>query len=105
MAGNFAGSREKGAPLLNNALSSGDMTWSGNARPIPQIMIGIPEYLYVLPRFAIKGEISYGWFTDNKYQERKVGAGHWYTKDIKYHHKEGFVRVGVPNGNGSSTSA
>ena len=96
--GIFAGSREKGAPLLNNALSSGDMTWSGNARPIPQIMIGIPEYLYVLPRFAIKGEISYGWFTDNNYQERKVGAGHWYTKDIKYHHKEGFVRVGVPNG-------
>ena len=34
--GLFAGSREKGAPLLNNALSSGDMTWSGNARPIPQ---------------------------------------------------------------------
>ena len=96
--GLFAGSREKGAPLLNNALSSGDMTWSGNARPIPQIMVGIPEYLYILPRLAIKGEISYGWFTDNKYQERKVGAGYWYTKDIKYHHKEGFVRVGVPNG-------
>ena len=78
--GLFAGSREKGAPLLNNALSSGDMTWSGNARPIPQIMVGIPEYLYILPRLAIKGEISYGWFTDNKYQERKVGAGYWYTK-------------------------
>lgn len=61
-------------------------------------MVGIPEYLYILPRLAIKGEISYGWFTDNKYQERKVGAGYWYTKDIKYHHKEGFVRVGVPNG-------
>ena len=39
LLGVFAGSREKGAPLLNNALSSGDMTWSGNARPIPQIMI------------------------------------------------------------------
>lgn len=94
----FAGSREKGSPLLNDALSSGDMTWSGNARPIPQILGGIPEYLYLLPRFAIKGEISYGWFTDSDYQKHKVGPGYWYTKNIKYHHKEGFVRVGKPNG-------
>lgn len=96
--GLFVGSREKGAPLLNNELSSGDMTWSGNARPIPQVMAGIPEYLYLLPRLAIKGEISYGWFTDNNYQKNKVGAGYWYTKDIKYHHKEGFIRVGIPDG-------
>lgn len=94
----FAGSREKGAPLLNNELSSGDMTWSGNARPIPQILAGIPDYLYILPRLAIKGEISYGWFTDNNYQKAKVGAGQWYTKSIKYHHKEGFIRIGVPEG-------
>lgn len=96
--GFFVGSRERGAALLNNTLSSGDMTWSGNARPIPQVMISIPEYLYILPRLAIRGEISYGWFTDNSYQERKVGAGYSYTKDIKYHHREGFIRIGVPNG-------
>lgn len=42
--------------------------------------------------------MSYGWFTDNNYQKRKVGTGHWYTKSIKYHHKEGFIRVGVPDG-------
>lgn len=37
----FAGQRERGAPLLNNTLTSGDMTWSGNAKPIPQILIGV----------------------------------------------------------------
>ncbi len=96
--GLFAGSKERWANLLNNTLSSGGMTWSGNARPIPQIMVGIPEYLYILPRLAIKGEISYGWFTDDNYQKKKVGEGYWYTKGIKYHHKEGFIRVGIPEG-------
>ena len=62
--GFFAGSREQNSPLLNQELSSGGMTWSGNARPIPQVQIGIPEYVQLLPRLGLKGEISYGWFTD-----------------------------------------
>lgn len=88
------------APLINSRLSSGELTWSGNSKPIPQIMIGIPEYLYLLPRLAIKGEISYGWFTDSNWMEdhTNLAAGGWYTKNIKYHHKEGFVRIGVPGG-------
>ena len=74
------------------------MTWSGNARPIPQVQIGIPEYVQLLPRLGLKGEISYGWFTDNKYQREQVGEKYWYTKSIKYHHKEGFLRIGIPKG-------
>ncbi len=98
--GIFAGSKEMNAPLLNPVLSSGDLTWSGNARPIPQIMVGLPDYVYLLPRLAIRGEISYGWFTDGGYLEDHVrlDRGYWYTKGIKYHHKEGFVRIGVPGG-------
>lgn len=98
--GIFAGSKEMTAPLINSRLSSGELTWSGNSKPIPQIMIGIPEYLYLLPRLAIKGEISYGWFTDSNWMEAHthLAAGGWYTKNIKYHHKEGFVRIGVPGG-------
>ncbi len=98
--GIFAGSKEMTAPLINSRLSSGELTWSGNSKPIPQIMIGIPEYLYLLPRLAIKGEISYGWFTDSNWMEdhTHLAAGGWYTKNIKYHHKEGFVRIGVPGG-------
>ncbi len=98
--GFFVGSKEMSAPLINPVLSSGELTWSGNSRPIPQVMIGIPDYWYILPRLAIRGEISYGWFTDRRYLEdhARLDRGFWYTKGIKYHHKEGFIRIGVPGG-------
>ena len=54
--------------------------------------------MQVLPRLALKAEMSYGWFTDNKYQRKQVGEDYWYTKSIKYHHKSGFLRIGVPQG-------
>lgn len=50
--GMFVGSREINSPLLNQELSSGGLTWSGNARPIPQIWIGLPDYISILPRLA-----------------------------------------------------
>lgn len=78
--GILIGSKEIDSPLLNQQLSSGGLTWSGNARPIPQVWIGLPEYVQVLPRLALKAEMSYGWFTDNKYQRKQVGEDYWYTK-------------------------
>lgn len=96
--GLFVGSKEIDSPLLNQQLSSGGLTWSGNARPIPQVCIGMPEYVYILPRIALKAELSYGWFTDNNYQKNTVGTDFWYTKNIKYHHKSGFLRIGKPQG-------
>ena len=72
--GLLIGSKEINSPLLNRELSSGGLLWSGNARPIPQVWIGLPEYVQILPRLALKAEISYGWFTDNKYQEEKISG-------------------------------
>ena len=92
--GIFAGSKEMTGPLINPVLSSGELTWSGNARPIPQIMIGIPEYLYILPRLAIRGEISYGWFTDSNWQEGFAGNSRYFTKGTKYHSKSLLFRLG-----------
>ena len=34
------GMKEWGSVLLNNSLSSGDLTFSGNSRPIPEVRIG-----------------------------------------------------------------
>jgi hypothetical protein len=96
--GLWAGSREKASPLLNPSLSSGGLTWSGNARPIPQVCLGLPDYVQLWPRLAFKAELSYGWFTDNRYQAKRVGEGYWYTRSIKYHHKSAFVRIGLPEG-------
>lgn len=96
--GLWAGNRELNSPLLNQCLSSGGLTWSGNARPLPQIAIGIFDYIHVTPRVQVKAELSYGWFTDTKYQEENVGEEDSYTRKIKYHHKSFFFRFGKPQG-------
>ena len=92
--GLWIGSRELESPLLNQELSSGGLTWSGNARPIPQIAIGILDYVRIAPRVQVKAKLSYGWFTDNNYQQKHIGNGYSYTKNIKYHHKSFFFRFG-----------
>lgn len=94
--GLWLGSKEQNSALLNQQLSSGGLTWSGNARPIPQITIGILDYVHISPRIQVKAEISYGCFTDNNYQIKNVGDGYSYTKSIKYHHKSFFFRFGNP---------
>ena len=101
--GILVGAKEMNAPLMNAELSSGEMTWSGNAKPIPQVMVGLPDYVYLLPRLAIRGEISYGWFTDGNWLDRHASVeGYHYVKGIKYHHKEGFVRIRADAGSWTS---
>ena len=96
--GLWAGSKEIESSLLNQQLSSGGLTWSGNARPIPQIAVGIFDYIHIAPRVQVKAELSYGWFTDTRYQEKTVGEEEPYTRKIKYHHKSFFFRFGKPQG-------
>lgn len=88
------GSKELNSELLNQQLSSGGLTWSGNARPIPQIKVGILDYVRIAPWAHVKAEISYGKWTDNNYQKEQVGTNYWYTKNILYHHKSFFFRLG-----------
>lgn len=95
--GLWGGGRELNSPLLNQQLSSGGLTWSGNARPVPQICIGILDYVHLSPGVQAKAEISYGWFTDGRYQQKVVGENYSYAKSIKYHHKSFFFRFGKPD--------
>lgn len=94
----WAGSRELCSPLLNSRLSSGGLTWSGNARPIPQIMLCTPGYVAIAKRVSLKAELSYGWFTDGHYQQTHVADKFMYNKKVKYHHKSLFFRFGKPDG-------
>lgn len=41
------GSKERHSEFNNPLLSSGGLTFSGNARPVPQVRVGIPEYTFV----------------------------------------------------------
>ncbi|NDW12964.1 hypothetical protein D0T50_08670 [Bacteroides sp. 214] len=90
------GNKESTQPLLNEQLSSGGLIWSGNARPIPQVRVGILDYVRLSDWIRFKAELSYGWFTDNNYQRKTVGENNFYTKDIKYHHKRFYMRIQKP---------
>lgn len=94
------GSKELSSPFLNPELSSGGLVWSGNARPIPQVRAGIFDYIPVFRSswFFIRGELSYGWWTDSRYLADVSEGIRWYTEKIKYHHKEVDFRFGKKDG-------
>ena len=67
-------------------ISSGSIIWSGNARPMPKVEIGIPEYAtlpFTWDLVEIKGLISHGWFEDGRY-----------ASNVWLHHKNAYVRIG-----------
>ena len=97
------GSKEMSSRFFNNDLSSGDLVWSGNARPIPQVQVGIFNYIPVLRSSwaSVRGEMAYGWWTDGnyldemaKYDSPNIEPVRWYTRNIKYHRKEFAFRFG-----------
>lgn len=77
------GSRNHESHLVQQDLSGGELLYSGNARPIPQVRVGIMDFQQL--RFAnkwigIKGYLSYGKFTDSSWQERWAAPGSRYAK-------------------------
>lgn len=64
--------------LVDTTLSSGSLTWSGNALPLPEIQFGIQDYQKLFVKWlGFKGHISHGWFgkqtyVDNYYLHRKT---------------------------------
>lgn len=82
------GLREHESYLLNNRLSSGDLTLSGNARPMPELSVGIMDF-HDIPHtrgaLQIQGVFAYGKRMDNKwwrehfnYYNRHLSQGEWY---------------------------
>ena len=81
------GQKEMRDDIIDSELSSGGMTVSGNARPIPQLRLGIFDYADVWGCkgwFAVKGYIGYGMFTDSKWIERYATPQMSYTTDVLY---------------------
>ncbi len=66
------GAKEVGSNMLNNRLSSGDMTWSANARPIPGFRAGFiePQNIpFTNGWLKIDGDFGYFKQTDSGWQE------------------------------------
>lgn len=91
------GAKERPEALKNAALSSGGLTYSTNARPIPQVRLELPQFWNIPGThnwLAIKGHVAYGLYTDNAWQRNTHPEGGIYSANSLYHSKAGFLRVG-----------
>ncbi len=95
------GSKERYNSLRDRRLSSGDMVQSANARPVPEINLGLPEFA-VIPLtkgwLQAKGDFALGKSFDTDYLEDWAGANQQYVKHVLWHHKSLFLRVKDTNG-------
>lgn len=91
------GSKEQPMQLKDNELSSGSQTLGINARPIPQIRLALNDY-WAIPItkgwLSLKGHIAYGMMTDSKWQKDFTNGNSTYSKDVLYHSKAGYIKIG-----------
>ena len=79
----------------NRYLSTGALSYSGNSKPIPELRIGIPDYVRIPilgSWFSIKGHLGYGRLTDAKWRKNHNAEG--YIDGILFHSKSAFIRFG-----------
>ena len=91
------GQKERWGNLPNQRLSTGSLVESGNARPIPQVRIELPEYWNIPGTkglLGIKGHLAYGIFTDGKWQEKFFSETSPRATATLYHSKAGSMRFG-----------
>ncbi len=82
----LAGRKKQVHGLTDTTLSSGSMTWSGNALPLPGIQVSLPDYVNFLHDFVgIKGHFAHAWFGDQPY-----------VKKYYLHQKSLYLRLGRP---------
>lgn len=91
------GSKEWTGGFNNIRLSSGDLLFSNNSRPIPQARLSLPDYI-VIPFtnrwVSLKGYIAYGAFTDDSWQRHAAKNGAKHTKHVLFHSKGGSILFG-----------
>ncbi len=94
------GQKERWSTLVNHRLSTGSLVESGNARPIPQVRIEIPEYWDIFGTngwFTLRGHLAYGWFTDQKWQKDFTSEDSQRTSAVRYHSKRVDFKFGNDN--------
>lgn len=89
-------------PTYSDAeLGSGDLLYSGNALPIPQLRLSMPRWLEVPGTrglFGVKAYIAYGMFTDGNWQKKFAAPGSLYDSNVLYHAKGLKVHIGRTHG-------
>jgi len=91
------GQKERWGEFGNHKLTTGALVESGNARPVPQVRIELPEYWNIPGTngwIGIKGHLAYGMFTDGSWQKDYFTETSAHCSDVLYHSKAGLVRIG-----------
>lgn len=89
------GAKEMPGFLSNPELATGNMLYANNAHPIPQVKAGIFDYAdFAKGWVGIKGYISYGKYTDNRWINNWADKKYRYTLGTLYHSKALFLRGG-----------
>ena len=92
------GSKQMPMELKNNELSSGSQTLGINARPVPQLRIGLNDYWnipFTAKWVAFKGHFAFGIMTDDSWEEDFArGTNSKYNNGTWYHQKAGYLRFG-----------
>jgi len=87
--------------ILDRSLSSGDFSFSANARPVPEINLQIPDYItvpYTKDYLQIKGDFAFGKFMDDAYTRNVKAVKTIYAQNVLLHHKSIFFSVKEPSG-------
>ena len=95
------GSKERYSEGKHPTLSGGGLTFSPNARPIPQVRFGINEYTTAHWLFNewvhVMGHFSYGRQTDDNFQRMHMSnapMGSRYVENVLFHEKTAFLKIG-----------
>lgn len=95
--GALLGSKEIWGEFNDPRLSSGNLLYSGNAMPIPQLRVGIFDYAPFWGTkgwLSVRGYVSFGMFTDSKWQKSWVSKDFNRNKNVLYHSKGIWLRGG-----------
>lgn len=94
----MVGQKQRGTFFRNNSLSTGGFTTSMNTRPIPQLELSIPDFIYIPyskgSLYIIAG-LSNGFYSDNKFRENYSNGS--FVKNVLYIHRYGFIKWQKPN--------
>lgn len=91
------GQKDPASALLDERLSSGDLTRSGNARGIPGVSLGFIDFQdipFTNGWVQINGCIDYGKFTDDDFMHSQYNYYNWLTtSDVYYTYKYCYFRT------------
>lgn len=91
------GAKEHNSALLTQSLTSGDLVFSGNTRPMPQLRVGFNDFQDIPLTdgwVQIDGELAYGKMLDDDWNRNHFNYYGWHITDNQwYNYKRCYFRT------------